>query len=134
MTYLALTRNHNFKCAIVLGGIANLRCNSEESPFMKRLYEITLGAFQDEGFKLKCESRSIVNFPEKLSKSTPILILHGTNDNRVLPHDSLDLSYHLLRLKIPFRLIMLEGGDHFMRKHRQEVDEFRRKWYEKYLK
>jgi len=134
MTYLALTRNHNFKCAIVSGGIANLKCNSEESSFMKRLYEITLGSHLNEEFKQKCEARSIVNFPEKLSRKTPILILHGTNDNRVLPQDSIDLSYHLLRLKIPFRLVMLENGDHFMRKHRQEVDEMRKKWYEKYLK
>jgi dipeptidyl aminopeptidase/acylaminoacyl peptidase len=31
MTYLTLTRNSLFKAAIVTGGIANLRCNSEES-------------------------------------------------------------------------------------------------------
>jgi len=29
---------------------------------------------------------------------------------------------------------MLEGGDHFLKKHRKEVDEMRRKWYEKFLK
>ena len=140
MTYLTLTKNKhlaypaaNFKCAIVTGGIANLRCNSDESPFMRRLYEVTMGSHNDDEFNKKCESRSIVNFPEKLSKNTTMLILHGTDDNRVLPHDSLDLSYHLLRLKIHFRLVMLEGGDHFMRKHRKEVDEMRRKWYEKYL-
>ncbi len=140
MTYLALTKNHNpaypaggFKCAIVTGGIANLRCNSDESPFMRRLYEATMGTYSDDDFNQKCKSRSIVNFPEKLSKNTPMLILHGTDDNRVLPHDSLDLSYKLLKYKIPFRLVMLEGGDHFMRKHRKEVDDMRRKWYEKYL-
>ncbi len=141
MTYLALTKDHNpaypasgFNCAIVTGGIANLRCNSDESPFMRRLYEVTMGSNNEDEFNKKCESRSIVNFPEKLSKNTPILILHGTDDSRVLPHDSLDLSYKLLKYKIPFRLVMLEGGDHFMRKHRKEVDEMRRKWYEKYFK
>jgi dipeptidyl aminopeptidase/acylaminoacyl peptidase len=141
MTYLALTKNHHpaypaggFKCAIATGGIANLRCNSDESPFMRRLYEVTMGSNNDDEFNKKCESRSIVNFPKKLSKNTPILILHGTDDNRVLPHDSLDLSYQLLKYKIPFRLVMLEGGDHFMRKHRKEVDDMRRKWYKKYFK
>ncbi|HEY6437582.1 MAG TPA: prolyl oligopeptidase family serine peptidase [Ignavibacteriaceae bacterium] len=133
MTYLALTRTPVFKCAVVSGGIANLRCNSDESPFMRRLYEVTMGKNKDEEFYQKCESRSIVKFPEKLSKNTPILIIHGTEDERVLPHDSMDLSYKLLELKIPFRLIMLEGGDHFMKKHRKEVDEMRRSWYEKYL-
>lgn len=140
MTYLALTRTDNpaypasgFKCAIVSGGIANLRCSSDESPFMRRLYEVTMGKYKGEEFYEKCESRSIVKFAEKLPKETPILIVHGAEDERVLPHDSLDLSYKLLDLKIPFRLVMLEGGDHFMKKHRKEVDEMRKKWFEKYL-
>ncbi|MDZ7626697.1 MAG: prolyl oligopeptidase family serine peptidase [Ignavibacteriaceae bacterium] len=113
--------------------MANLRCSSDESPFMRRLYEATLGKYKEKEFYERCESRSIVKFPEKLPKDTPILIIHGTNDERVLPHDSIDLSYKLLELKIPFRLVMLEGGDHFLKKHRKEVDEMRRKWYEKYL-
>lgn len=133
MTYLTLTKSTIFKCAIVTGGIANLRCNSDESKFMRKLYEVTLGTYSEGEFNSKCESRSIINFLEKLSKNTPLLILHGTNDNRVLPHDSLDLSYQLLKHKIPYRLVMLEGGDHFMRKHRKEVDEMRRKWYEKWM-
>jgi dipeptidyl aminopeptidase/acylaminoacyl peptidase len=134
MTYLALTRTSLFKCAIVSGGIANLRCSSDESPFMRRLYEVTMGKYQGEEFYQKCESRSIVKFADKFSKETPILIVHGTADERVLPHDSMDLSYKLLELKIPFRLVMLEGGDHFMKKHRKEVDEMRRRWFEKYLR
>ncbi len=133
MTYLTLTKNNNFKCAIVTGGIANLRCSSDESTFMRRLYEVTMGKYGNEYFKEKCESRSIVNFPDKLSKTTPMLILHGTADKRVLPHDSLDLSYQLIKHEIPFRLVMLEDGDHFMKKHRKEVDDMRKAWYYKYL-
>lgn len=133
MTYLTLTRNHNFKCAVITGGIANLGCSSDESKFMRRLYEVTMGNYGDDKFKRACESRSILNFSEKLSRTTPMLILHGTADNRVLPHDSLDLSYHLIIHNIPFRLVMLEGGDHFMRNHRKEVDVMRKNWYKKHL-
>jgi len=133
MTYLALTRTDIFKCAIVSGGIANLRCSSDESPFMRRLYEVTMGKYKEKEFYEKCESRSIVKFADKLPKNTPILMIHGISDERVLPHDSLDLSYKLLELKIPFRLVMLEGGDHFNKKHRKEVDEMRKLWFEKYL-
>jgi dipeptidyl aminopeptidase/acylaminoacyl peptidase len=57
MTYLALTKNDHpayppagFKCAIITGGIANLRCNSDESPFMRRLYEATMGKYKDKKF------------------------------------------------------------------------------------
>lgn len=134
MTYLTLTRTNIFKAAIVLGGIANLRCNAEESKFMRRLYEHSLGNFTNEEFKKRCEERSIINFPEKLSRQTPLLIIHGNADERVLPHDSIDLSYKLLELNFPFRLVMLEGGDHFLKSHRQEVDEMRRKWFDRFLK
>ncbi|AFH50680.1 Peptidase [Ignavibacterium album JCM 16511] len=134
MTYLTLTKTDIFKAAIVLGGIANLRCNAEESKFMRRLYEHSLGNFTNEEFKKRCEERSIINFPEKLSRQTPLLIIHGNADERVLPHDSIDLSYKLLELNFPFRLVMLEGGDHFLKSHRQEVDEMRRKWFDRFLK
>ena len=76
MTYLTLTKTKTFKCAIVTGGIANLRCNSDESKFMRRLYEVTLGTYSEDEFNSKCESRSIINFADELSKTTPLLILH----------------------------------------------------------
>lgn len=134
MTYLTLTKTDIFKAAIILGGIANLRCNSSESKFMRRLYEHTLGRYDTVEFFDRCESRSIINFPERLSDKTPILIIHGNKDDRVLPHDSIDLSYKLLELKRNFRLLMLEGGDHFLKSHRKEVDKMRKEWLDKWLK
>lgn len=134
MTYLTLTKTNIFKAAIVIGGIANLRCSSEESKFMRRLYEQTLGKYDEAEFKNNCETRSIVSFPEKLSKDTSLLMIHGNADERVLPHYSLDLANKLVDLKFPYRLVMLEGGDHFLKSHRKEVDEMRRNWFEKFLK
>ncbi|MBN1299922.1 MAG: S9 family peptidase [Melioribacteraceae bacterium] len=134
MTYLTLTKSKLFKAAVVTGGIANLRCNSEESRFMRKLYELTMGKYGSDNFNHNCQSRSIINITEKLPGSTPLLIIHGSNDERVLPHDSLDLSYKLLANKIPFRLVILEGGDHFLKSHRSEVDIQRKQWFKKYLK
>ena len=133
MTYLTLTRSNIFKAAVVTGGIANLRCNADESKFMKRLYQVTMGKYGSGEFQGKCDSRSIINSAHNLSSNTPILIMHGTHDKRVLPHDSLDLSYKLLENNIPCRLIMFEGGDHFLKSHRKEVDKLRRMWFKKYL-
>lgn len=133
MTYLTLTRTDIFKAAIVIGGIANLRCNSEESKFMKRLYEITMGKAGTDDFKQRCESRAIINFPEKLSKNTPILLLHGTADDRVLVHDSIDLSEKLKALIHPHELVLYDKGDHFLKSHRKEVNEKRKEWFEKFL-
>lgn len=133
MTYLTLTKDHDFKCAVTSGGIANLRCNSDESRFMKKLYEATMGEHGSEPFNEKCQSRSIINFADKLPKDTPLLLVHGTADNRVLPHDSLDLAYKLQDYGIPYQLVMLKDGDHFLKSHRKEVDKMRKEWFEKYL-
>jgi dipeptidyl aminopeptidase/acylaminoacyl peptidase len=133
MTYLTLTRTDIFKAAIVIGGIANLRCNSEESKFMKRLYEITMGKSETENFKQSCESRSIINYPDKLAKSTPLLLLHGTADDRVLVHDSIDLAEKLKELNHPHELVLYENGDHFLKSHRKDINEKRKEWLKKYL-
>lgn len=132
MTYLTLTKTDIFKAAIVTGGIADLRCNASESRFMRKLYQTTMGEYDTENFNAKCKSRSIVNSADKLPK-TPILMIHGTKDERVLPHDSLDLSYKLIENDIPFRLLLLEGGDHFLKNYRKEVDRARKEWFEKHL-
>lgn len=134
MTFLALTRTDIFKAAIVTGGIANLRCNADESPFMKKLYQATMGKYGSDEFQKKCSTRSVINFADKLNKTTPLLLMHGTSDERVLPHDTIDLSAKLLKLELDFRLIMFEGGDHFLKSHRNEVDAQRKNWFDRYLK
>ncbi|GBD91088.1 prolyl oligopeptidase family protein [bacterium BMS3Abin04] len=134
MTYLTLTKSAIFKAAIVTGGITNLNCNVDESTFIKRLFESSLGNSDSINFEEKCKTRSIINFADRLSKNTPLLILHGTADSRVPPHNSIDLSYRLLEYKLLFRLVMLENGDHFLKSHKKEVDVLRKFWFEKYLK
>ncbi len=130
MTYLALTKNHNFKAAISSGGISDLNCSADNSKFIERL----LNHYGTELNEKLCYNRSIINFTEKLSKTTPMLIIHGLNDERISPKQSLSLSNKLIDQNIKHRLILLEDGDHFMKSHKKEVDEFRKNWFGKYLK
>jgi len=134
MTYLSLTKTDKFQAAIVNAGITNLSCNINESKFMKHLYETAYNKLENESFNEFCEMRSIINFTDKLPKNTPLLLLHGTADKRVLPHDSIDLAYKLLEKELPFRLVLFENGDHFLKPHKKEADELRKNWFAKYLK
>lgn len=134
MTYLTLTKTDLFKAAVVIGGIANIKCNSEESKFMKHLYETTIANLEQNDFNTICQSRSIINFPEKLCKTTPLLLLHGTADDRVLVHDSIDLSEKLEALNYPHKLVLFENGDHFLKSDRIKVTELRKEWFNRYLK
>lgn len=133
MTYLSLTRTDIFKAAIISGGIANLRCSAEESRYLQNIVETDPGR-NDYDYMRKCEARSVINFPERISRNTALLLIHGTSDEKVPPHDSIDLAQKLLAYDYTFRLILLEKGDHFLKNHRREVDDIRRKWFDKYLK
>ena len=132
MTYLTLTRSDIFKCAIISGGITYLDCDSKESKFSKILYDSLLGN-EKKLFTQKCKERSIINFPEEICKTTSLLILHGTADERVPVQQSLDLSYKLIEYDIPFRLLLLEGGDHFLKSHRNETTQIRKEWFDRFL-
>ena len=134
MTYLTLTKTNKFGAAIVNAGITNLSCNVNESKFMKHLYDNAFNKLDGNDFETFCSKRSVINFADKLPKSTPLLLLHGTADSRVLPHDSIDLAYKLLDLKFPFRLVLFENGDHFLKPHKSEADKLRKHWFDVYLK
>jgi len=129
MTYLVLTKSDKFKVAISTAGISNLQCTLDESNFMNKLFDLNQ-LKTDDNF---CSDRTILNFVEKYSNSTPTLLIHGTHDDRVPAHHSLDLSYKFIEHKIEHRLVLLENGDHFLRDHKKEIDLLRKKWFKKYL-
>ena len=129
MTYLTLTRSDLFKAAISTGGISNISCTIDESNFMKKLFDLN-HANLDEEF---CARRTILEQVDKYSKTTPTLLLHGIKDKRIPAHHSLDLSYKFLEHDIEHKLVLFERGDHFLKQHKNEVDEIRKKWFRKYL-
>jgi dipeptidyl aminopeptidase/acylaminoacyl peptidase len=59
--------------------------------------------------------------------------MHGGSDETVFPTQSIELSKKFSSLKIPYRLIIFEGGGHFLKNHRVEVDQQRKAWYHTYL-
>ncbi len=134
MTYLALTKSCEFKAAIVGGGVSDLwkwmetRNDTIETVFSKNIPNYAVNT------KESLNSRSAIKQVDKICKTTPILMLHGNEDWRVVPEMALDLSYQFLKKKIPHQLILFEGGDHGLRQHRAEVNFNVKKWLEKYLR
>ncbi|HEX3074417.1 MAG TPA: prolyl oligopeptidase family serine peptidase [Ignavibacteriales bacterium] len=132
--YHMLSRTNIFKAAIISGGITSLCRAPEQSKFMVDVYSKILGTPGTEEFKKNCEMRSALNFADKLSPNTAYLLLHGTDDERISPLDSIEMAEKLLAMKRNFRLVLLEGGDHYLKNHRKETDDMRKKWFDKYLK
>ncbi|MFA3783747.1 alpha/beta hydrolase family protein [Melioribacteraceae bacterium 4301-Me] len=134
MTYLTLTRTNIFKAGVIIGGISNLHCDSNDIALNEYIVKITNGAINSQNFEEECKRRSIINFPEKLPDTTPLLLLHGTADERVNVSNSIELAEKLKQLGKPHNLILLKNGDHFLKSYRKKVNELRKQWFDKYLK
>lgn len=130
MTFIALTKSPVFKCAVLAGAISDLKEYVQNGSKTGAFFRQILG---EEKFEAMLESRSIINSVDKLPKSTSMLIIHGSNDETVSPFQSIELSKKLIRHGLHHRLVILEEGNHFLTRHRREVDEMRKQWFKKYL-
>jgi dipeptidyl aminopeptidase/acylaminoacyl peptidase len=134
MTYLTLTKTNKFKAAVVGGGASDLRMVMEtrKDTFETVYFDNIPNYANDKANALN--KRSAINQVENISKTTPILMLHGTGDWRVVPEMALDLSKAFIKNKIPHRLVLLEGGNHGLTEFNDEVDTMVKKWFDDYLK
>ncbi len=134
MTYLALTRTCRFKAAVVGGGVSDLWA------FMKTRQDTIETVFNENipdyatNTKAALNARSVIQRVGEICKTTPILMLHGTADWRVVPEMALDLSKAFIKEKVPHRLVLFEGGNHGLREFSEEVDEMVKNWLDKFLK
>jgi len=134
MAYLLLARTRVFSTAIISGGIADLNCGVSENKYIQRLFKITTGKEIPFNYEFECSKRSAINFADKIFKDCSILIMHGTDDDRVPVNDSIRMAEKLILNKTNVRLVLFEQGDHFLKKHREEVNALRKNWLNKYLK
>jgi len=134
MTYLALPRTCRFKAAVVGGGVSDLWA------FMKTRQDTIETVFNENipdyatNTKAALNARSVIQRVGEICKTTPILMLHGTADWRVVPEMALDLSKAFIKEKVPHRLVLFEGGNHGLREFSEEVDEMVKNWLDKFLK
>ncbi|MGA7838529.1 MAG: prolyl oligopeptidase family serine peptidase [Ignavibacteriaceae bacterium] len=130
MTYITLTKQNKFKCAILVGAISNAGQNSDENSAMQKAYE---GYFKSENIEEKLNERSAISFYKELPP-VPYLIMHGGTDDIISPNQSLEMANKFREMDYQYRLVIFENGDHYLKTHRKEVDALRKLWYGKYLK
>jgi dipeptidyl aminopeptidase/acylaminoacyl peptidase len=140
MAYLTLLKNPDFsakggyasgvKCAVLVGAISNFKEYVESGDNRNSIYKNMIG---EKEFKRKLEERTILNFLDKLPK-IPYLLIHGSNDETVPVSQTIEMAKRLHESGTEHRLVIMENGDHFLKKHRKEVDQLKKDWYGKYLK
>ncbi len=129
MTYLALLKNHNFKCAVLSGAISNLQQFIADNSEMINNYKELIG---EENLEEQIKKRTIITQTSNLP-DIPYLLFHGGGDKTVSPLQTIELAKKMIEQKFTYRLVIFEGGDHYLRKFRHEVDGLRKFWFEKYL-
>ncbi|MCK7516805.1 MAG: prolyl oligopeptidase family serine peptidase [Ignavibacteriales bacterium] len=117
MAFLTLQRNHNFKCAVLVGAISNVEEYANNSPKLKSYYENLIGK---EKLEKELQKRSAINFVNELPK-IPYLLIHGAQDETVSSNQSIELAKKFNEYDIPHKLVLPENGDHFLRKNRKKL-------------
>ena len=135
MTYLSLMHTCRMKAAVVGGAVADLRMmnDSRGGEMEKYVYSELIPDYENTK-DAALAARSAITMVDKICKSTPILMMHGTADWRVVPEESLKMAEEFQKAKIPYRLVMFEGGDHGLSEFDKEVDGMVKEWFDTYLK
>ena len=134
MTYIALTKTDKIKAAVVGGAVSDNYETIKDRPEMETNVIAELIPNYEEQKEEELNKRSAIKWVDKFPKDVPILILHGNADWRVKPEQSLKLALEFEKHRIPYRLIMFEGGDHGISEHRDEVNIQVLNWFDRYLK
>ncbi len=133
MTYLTLMRTDIFRAAVVGGGLSDLFLMMASRPDMEEVYyDVIPGYAQHKEASL--DARSAIRHVDLICKTTPVLMLHGTADWRCVPQMALDMAHAFQEEKVPYRLVMFEGGDHGLTEFNTEVYRQIRMWLDRFVK
>ena len=79
--------------------------------------------------------RSAIEFYYEIEPETPLLLIHGTADDKVFYEDSKNMFERLSSIeRAEIVLETIENGDHYLSKYRKNVNKLRRDWFNQYLK
>ena len=134
MTYIALTKTDKIKAAVVGGAVSDEFTSVADRPGLEAKVHAELIPNYKTNREEELEKRSAVMWADKFSKDVPILLLHGNADWRVKPIQSLKMAMAFDKHRIPYRLVMYEGGDHGISEHKTEVNEQVSQWFDRFLK
>jgi dipeptidyl aminopeptidase/acylaminoacyl peptidase len=134
MTYIALTKTDKIKAAAVGGAVSDSFETIKDRPEMETGVMAEIIPDYEKNKEEELTKRSAVKWADRFPKDVPILLMHGTSDWRVKPEQSLNMAMEFEKYRVPYRLVMFEGGDHGISEHRAEVNEQVMNWFDRYLK
>ena len=123
-----------FAAAVILSGLTDLADYLRRRPEMEERVFAKLVPDYRADREAAILRRSPIRWPEKLCKTTPILMLHGGADWRVHPTQALRMATALYDAKHPFRFAFFEGADHGLAEVSAEAMRMSYDWLDRYLR
>ncbi|MCS6807661.1 MAG: prolyl oligopeptidase family serine peptidase [Bacteroidota bacterium] len=131
MALQMLTRTSIFKAAVVFGAPTDFTTLTEDSYILT-----TARRFIPSSANLGEElaKRSAALYADKLCKTTPLLVQHGSGDRRVDVTHAYKLGMALQKTLHPYKLIIYDNADHVLAGRREESNADTRYWLDMYVK
>ncbi|MFZ5636426.1 MAG: alpha/beta hydrolase family protein [Pseudomonadota bacterium] len=111
--YLAARNRDDIRAMAMVNGVVDLEADLAFRPEMETVYRARIPGYADDKTQ-RLRERSALAWAEELPKAAPILLMHGTEDERVAPGNGPKMQQRLDALQHPNRLILFEGEDHFL--------------------
>ena len=133
MTYLALARTDRVRAAVVWAGLSDAHANVSARPEMESEVLARLVPGWETGREAALDARSPVLWADRLDRTAPLLLLHGTADDRVAPETALRMAQALLEADHPVRLVLYDGADHGLSPFRGESFAETVRWLDRHM-
>lgn len=132
MTYMSLRRNKSINAAISIAGVSDIAEGGIERPDMlEKVYKQLITVPKSER-EQAYKDRSAIFWANEID--APLLLIHGTADDRVDVTHSLKLAKTLEKFGNKHGLVIYEGGNHALHRKWNEVLEKSIAWFEEYRK
>jgi len=134
MTYQALKKSSKIKATVVMSGMANLLQMKSDRPEMEQyVYSELIPNYQENKNEVLKE-RSAVYWADELSKTTSLLIFHGTADERVSYVEAQQLLDSLKKYDHPFKFVTARGDNHSLTTNLHKARSMSIQWFDDYAR
>jgi len=133
LTYDLLSRTDRIDAAIIQAGPTDLVHAPRRAEFDEHVYPYTIADYESDKDGILA-ALSPIEWPERLSPRTQILLLHGTADERVQPEDTIRMALALQGLGRPYRLKVYDGGSHSLMENWNDVRAEMDSWFDRHLR
>lgn len=130
MTFLAMKRNLPIRAAAVVGAVYDVAAFGTRAPGVFAQAVKLIPDYAQKGTVI-LQERSAMNWPDAVN--TPILILHGANDEEVPATEALAFATKLSTLKKVYELVVYAGDVHEVAVNRRERNARIAAWFKRYL-